>query len=251
MRRPSPPLLAIPSLLPAVPALLGLSSCSDFGLSTISEPNPTGDEAPGDPAEDATAPEDDPGDDEPGEEDDGGNTSETPPEDDGEPSPEPPPEPELPGCDETIEAAWPWWGSQPFPGADGPVDSAGIPFWDVNFQMIGWSTVSVPDSGHAPPGTDRAYRAEFWLDSLPPALFLSMQSDDGMWFWLNGTLVGHWGGDWQQEGCVNEDAACTESVDVSAVDVTAFLLPGRNVAAARVSNPVMNHWFDVYTECVE
>jgi hypothetical protein len=102
-----------------------------------------------------------------------------------------------------------------------------------------------------PSGQDKVYRAEFIFDQMPPALFLSMQSDDGMSFYLNGQLVGHWGGAWQEEGCVNDNAGCLESVTVTPVDVTSYLQVGTNVAAARVSNPIDNSYFEVFTECVD
>jgi len=224
--------------------LLLLPACSEYGFTTIGEPEAVerrgDDPAPPPPADPpAEEPEDPPSD-----TDDGGDLDEQPPPDDSEPPP-------LPPCDQTVDAAWEWWGSQPFPGAADPADSDGDPFWSPSFDMVGWSTVAMPDQGHSPPGTDRAYRAAFWLESIPPALMLSMQSDDGLWFWLNGQPVGHWGGSWQEEGCVNDDAACVQTVTVDPVDVTPLLVPGWNAAAARVSNPVMNAFFDVYTDCVE
>jgi hypothetical protein len=158
---------------------------------------------------------------------------------------------ELPDCDETIEADWQWWGSMPFGHEEDPTDGNGLPYYDPNYTMVDYSTVSMPDQGHITSGYDKVYRAEFQVDTMPPALFLSMQSDDGLAFYLNGQLVGEWGGMWQEEGCVNDNAGCTESISVSPVDVTAYLQYGRNVASARVSNPVDNSYFEVYTECVE
>ena len=158
---------------------------------------------------------------------------------------------ELPPCDETIQADWQWWGSMPFGYEDDPTDGNGLPYYDPGYTMVDYSTVSMPDQGHITSGYDKVYRAEFQVDTMPPALFLSMQSDDGMAFYLNGQLVGEWGGVWQEEGCVNDNAGCTESIIVAPVDVTSYLVYGRNVAAARVSNPVDNSYFEVYTECVE
>ncbi len=174
------------------------------------------------------------------------------PEDEPEDEPEDDPiEEELPPCDETIEADWQWWGSMPFEHSSDLTDDWGHAYYDWDFQMVDFSTVSIPDSGHIPSGYDKVYRAEFYLDQLPPALFLSMQSDDGISFYLNDQLVGSWGGDWQEEGCVNDNAGCTESTTVAPVDVTDFLQIGTNIAAARVSNPVDNSYFEVYTECVD
>ena len=174
---------------------------------------------------------------------------EEPVEDD--PPEELPEEEDLPDCDETVMADWQWWGSMPFGHEDDLVDGYGRPFFDVDYTMVDYSTVSIPDQGHITSGYDKAYRAEFDLNQIPPALFLSMQSDDGMAFFLNGELVGEWGGTWQEEGCVNDNAGCTQSVVVPPVDVTDYLVVGRNVAAARVSNPVDNSYFEVYTECVD
>ncbi len=166
-----------------------------------------------------------------------------------DPPPDGPEEVDLPSCEDTIMADWQWWGSQPFEYADDPTDYAGRPFYAVDYDMLDYSTVLLPDMGHTPPGMDRVYRATFDLWNLPPALFLSMQSDDGMAFWVNGTLVGEWGGGWQAEGCVNDDSNCSEFVIVPPQDITDLLVEGYNVVAARVSNPVMNAFFDTYTEC--
>lgn len=159
--------------------------------------------------------------------------------------------PDLPPCDEAMPADWQWWGSPPFTDAADPTDASGRPFWTMDFEMAGFSTVVLPDSGHIPTGHDRVYRSEFALDFVPADFFLSMQSDDGIWFWLNGLEVGHWGGDWQQEGCVNGDAECVSSELVDPVWITPYLVAGSNVAAARISNPVMNDYFDVYADCRE
>lgn len=159
--------------------------------------------------------------------------------------------PDLPPCDEAMPADWQWWGSPPFSEEEDPTDGSGRPFWAVDFEMVDFSTVVLPDSGHIPTGHDRVYRSDFALDFVPADFFLSMQSDDGIWFWLNGIEVGHWGGDWQQEGCVNGDAECVTSQVVDPVWITPYLVAGPNVAAARISNPVMNDYFDAYTDCVD
>lgn len=217
-------------------SLLGVvCGCSDYGLAGQGEDAVLPPDRPDldDPTPEPT-PEPTPGDDD---------------STDGDPIDEEPPTP--PPCSETIQADWSWWGNQPFGEAADPSDAWGRPFWASDFDMVGWSTVSMPDSGHSPPGTDRAYRTTFDLQQLPPTLLLSMQSDDGMAFWLNGQLVGQWGGLWQEEGCVNDDANCQTFELVEPVDITDLLVFGTNTAAARVSNPVMNAFFDVYTSCVD
>ncbi len=233
------PLLAV--LLPFV-----LSACSDYYLHTGLQPNPPplgqDEDDPDDYDEPATLPgdPDDPGD----------------PPDEIDPleeeQPEEPEEPEeLPDCEDTIMAEWQWWGSLPFGYEEHPYDGMGRAFYEPDYQMIDYSTVGMPDQGHTPPGYDRVYRATFDLWGEPPALFLSMQSDDGMWFFVNGVEVGQWGGGWQEEGCVNDDANCEESITIDPIDISDLLVEGSNVVAARVTNAIDNTYFDVYTECVD
>ena len=142
-----------------------------------------------------------------------------------------------------------WWGSQPFASAADPTDSAGRAFWEAGFDLAGWSTVSVPDSGHTPPGNDRAYRATFTLDAVPERVLVELQSDDGLRLWVNGVEVGQWGGGWQEEGCVNDEAQCLYTTTVEPVAVDAWLTPGENVIAARVSNAVDLSYFQLHAFC--
>jgi hypothetical protein len=152
------------------------------------------------------------------------------------------------GCEAFVEPAVRWVGSPPFTEADDPVDAGGLLFWEPAADVGGWVEVAIPDRD-IPIGTDRAYVGTFSLASLPPNLSVSLQSDDGIWLWVNGVEVGHWGGAWQQEGCVNENARCLVTTTVPAVDVTPLLQLGDNVFAARVSNPVFDAWFEVLLSC--
>ena len=68
---------------------------------------------------------------------------------------------------------------------------------------------------------------------------------------VNGVEVGQWGGGWQEEGCVNDDANCEESITIDPIDISDLLVEGSNVVAARVTNAIDNTYFDVYTECVD
>lgn len=166
---------------------------------------------------------------------------------------------ELPGRDSEAEAtapcdqvplSWSWQASPAFAGAGDPVDGGGLPFYDPDASPSGWVALSLPDTT-IPVHQDRAYRAWVELPALPAGLTLELQSDDGLWLWVNGAAVGHWGGDWQEEGCVNEDANCLARVDVAPVDITPWLVEGQNLIAARVSNPVMHSWFELKPSCVE
>jgi hypothetical protein len=153
-------------------------------------------------------------------------------------------------CADTELPSFSWLASAPFPEEADPVDAAGAPFYEVDAAPSGWAPVALPDRG-IPIGTDRAYRATFDLAELPVDLSLDLQSDDGITVWLNGVEVGHWGGAWQVEGCVNDRAGCVVTTRVPAFEVTPLLLEGENVLAARVSNPVQNAYFAVSPLCVD
>lgn len=215
--------------------ILALAGCTDYGLKVkdgpeqgardTSTPPDTGD-APTDSAE----------------------TADSAAEDSGSALDAPDTDP-RPCADPSDPSTWEWWGSQPFDEEDGPTDDRGVPWTSTSYDMVGWSTVSLPDSGHCPAGQDRAYRAWFQPDDLEHKYKFRLQSDDGIWVYVNGDLVGHWGGDWQEEGCVNDGASCTSTVDVDPINLTDALHTGDNLVAIRVSNAINNQYFDLEVEC--
>jgi hypothetical protein len=167
-----------------------------------------------------------------------------------EPTPEEAPEqPVTPSCADVAIHPWAWQASEPFPHLEDPVDAIGRPFWDPD-AALGWAPITLPDRA-VPIGDDRAYVSTFELEALPTNLWLNLQSDDGLWVWVNGTYVGNWGGDWQEEGCVNENAECLVTTDVPPVLITDLLVVGTNHIAARLSNPVASSYFEILPECVD
>jgi|GEM_PF-1564706 len=203
--------------------------CSEFGLNRKEE-DPVGTDSgttvPVDTSGDSDAPTED-------SDPTGGTTDTTPVE-----------------CDGVSFPTSQWWGSQPFSTEADPVDAAGRPFYDPAYEMVGWSTVVLPER-NTPVGYDKAFLTRFTLHSAPPDWHLDFDSDDGLWLWLDGDFLGHWGGDWQEEGCVNDAADCLISVDADPVDVTAWATPGEHVLAGRVSNATTASWFDVRMICLE
>lgn len=145
---------------------------------------------------------------------------------------------------------WAWVAGAPFADEADPTDASGAPWYAAGFDDSSYSSVSLPDQD-IPIGHDRIYRARFTLDEIPPDVSLNLQSDDGLRVYLNGEEVGAWGGSWQQEGCVNEQASCKEYEIVAPVRVTELLTAGENVIAARVTNPVVNAYFSIVPVCVE
>ncbi|MEZ4238486.1 MAG: hypothetical protein R3F59_20505 [Myxococcota bacterium] len=153
-------------------------------------------------------------------------------------------------CETFTLPALTWVGSASFTGPDDLVDGAGNVFWDPAADVSSWAPVAVPDRD-IPVGADRAYVGTFTLAELPPHLTIDLQSDDGIWLWVNGAEIGHWGGNWQEEGCVNEHANCLVTTTVPQVDVTPWLVVGENRLAARVSNPVYDAWFELVLGCAD
>lgn len=137
---------------------------------------------------------------------------------------------------EQLDLDWHWQGSELLYERDA-------------MPSEGFSAITLPDVDGAPAGTDRAYLSVVELVEVPDRLYVDLQSDDGVWLWIDGVEVGHWGGDWQQEGCVNENAECVERVEVPPVDIAGWLQPGENRIEARVSNAILGHYFDLVPHC--
>jgi hypothetical protein len=155
-----------------------------------------------------------------------------------------------PTCAEADLGDWRWSGGPVFSEAADPTDSSGRPWYDTDYQETDYTALSLPDSS-IPVGTDRVYRASVQLSGVPVNLSLNLQSDDGLRVYVNGVDVGQWGGGWQEEGCVNDDAECLETTTVAPIDVTALLVTGENTVAARVSNSIVNSYFSITPECID
>lgn len=149
-----------------------------------------------------------------------------------------------------VDLDWSWQASGAYPENVDPSDFDGVYFYEAGFDDAGWFDVVLPDAGSIPEATDQAYRAVFSLPALDADLLVTPQSDDGIWLYVNGDFVGHWGGGWQEEGCVNEAANCTDTSVVQPVSIGDLLEAGPNVVAARVSNPLVDSFFDLTPACV-
>lgn len=148
-----------------------------------------------------------------------------------------------------FDADWTWTASDAIWGPEDPADDDGVAFYEPDYSGS-FASLTLPDAHQVPAGADRAYRTVVPLEDVPQ-LLVDIQSDDGLWLWVNGVEVGHWGGDWQAEGCVNDEANCLEYVTVDPIDITDFVAPGDNLIAARVSNAIEGSWFDLVPECVD
>jgi len=134
---------------------------------------------------------------------------------------------------------------------NGPRDSKGRRWFDPDFNDSNWTPITLPDNdsfySHNP--LDRFYRASFDLSNIE-IIKLSFSSDDGVWIYVNGRYLGHWGGQWRKGGCVNSPLKrCVENINVQPVVIPSHLLfPCKNSIAVRVSNGGYNSYFDMRVE---
>jgi hypothetical protein len=159
------------------------------------------------------------------------------------------PTPEPPSCDGVILTLDRWVASPPFATQADPTDGAGVAFWASGFNSAGWTSITLPDVGGIPVGQDRVYVGVLHVEGSPPGVSLDLQSDDGIGVWINGAVLGAWGGTWQQEGCVNDDANCLVFQRVDPIDITGRVSEGDNLVAMRVSNPVEGSYADLGVTC--
>ncbi len=119
---------------------------------------------------------------------------------------------------------------------EGPVDGSGARWWMPEFDDTSWAITATPDENSIPERNDRFYRGYFHVDNPQTFGLLEVASDDGLWLYVNGAFMGHWGGEWRQEGCVNSPHFCSVREEVPPITVNSALHSGTNVVAVRVSN---------------
>jgi murein DD-endopeptidase MepM/ murein hydrolase activator NlpD len=138
-------------------------------------------------------------------------------------------------ADELMVLAGQTWKASPV-GADcaGPIDLDGRPWYETGFDDSSWTDALIPDNGTIPSGQDRYYRLNYHV-AEPTSTEVTLSSDDGTWLYVNGQLVGQWGGDCQGEG----------GADGVVVDIGGYLQAGDNVIAVHVHNGPGDSSFDV------
>ena len=109
---------------------------------------------------------------------------------------------------------------------EGPKDSLGRLWYEPDYNDSTWTVVTLPQQNTIPENRDGFYRTTLNLSDFG-SVFLNFYSDDGIWIYVNGEKLGHWGGD------------CHEARNVSdgeSVEITDLVEPGRNPLAIHVSN---------------
>jgi hypothetical protein len=121
-----------------------------------------------------------------------------------------------------------WKASDVMVDCAGPQDGEGRYWYDYDFDDSGWSQISLPDYVTGTSASDRYYRASFDLGCPPESAMvnLSFASDDGIWVYVNGSLLGHWGGACHAGGCVNDPVGtCGGSEVVPCQTIPSMCLP--------------------------
>jgi len=105
----------------------------------------------------------------------------------------------------------------------------------ASFGDSDWKNITLPDGG--PWYCDncyRRYRGAFNLSETNRSFKLSFGSDDGLWIYINGQYIGHWGGDSTSRlMCVN-NFYCRNNQAVSDLEIKSYLSQGNNVISAIV-----------------
>jgi len=144
-----------------------------------------------------------------------------------------------------------WRATAPAADCSGPMRS-GRTWADPGFDdLVGWRPIRLPDVSTPERDTwkcetcDRYYRGKFSIRSVPAQAWLAIASDDGLRLYINGHLIGQWGGVCHTGGCVNNPYRCVDSVTLPPFNVVRYLRPGANVVAAHVSDVAYDKIFNL------
>lgn len=139
-----------------------------------------------------------------------------------------------------LDAAAQWLGSEVVKSRRDYKDGSGRSWYEVDFNDRSWSPIDLPDDNSFGEQTSRSrlYRSRFHLEDPNETLQLIFSSDDGIWIYINGRFLGHWGADEDDGGCVNDPLnRCGENGIVPPVTIPSALLhPGENLIAVKVNN---------------
>jgi hypothetical protein len=144
-----------------------------------------------------------------------------------------------------------WYGSQiikdsPYKPGD---DVNSKKWYEKNYDDNSWSPISrLPDYNWSCNFCDRFYRGHFDLESIDLSnvnYFVKFESDDGIWVYVNGKYVGHWGGEIHKPKCVNR---CGDYERVEPVYINDYLSAGNNVVAVHVSDGEGDEYFNLYLQ---
>lgn len=154
-------------------------------------------------------------------------------------------------CMTSYDGVMPWRKSELWYGDEPPVDASGALWSDDDFDDSAWEVLAgLPDRGGDTTNHDVFYRSNFWLDAVEGATTINFKGNDGMWLVVNEVLVGHWGGEWREDGCVNVESGCGVNYDEPPADVTDLFRVGHNHIAVMLTNGPPGYSLDINAHCI-
>lgn len=126
-------------------------------------------------------------------------------------------------------------------------DNKSFEWYQYTFNDSNWNSTKLPDKDWKCRNCDRYYRGYFEISTISDYFHdyaIDVQSDDGIWIYINGKYFGHLGGDVHKEGCVNT-AYCLQNRTINPIQIDDYLIKGKNVIAARVSQSIGSEYFDL------
>lgn len=125
-------------------------------------------------------------------------------------------------------------------------DKLGLDWYQYSYKDYWSNLISMPDRDWGCENCDRYYRGYFYVSSIKTFAknyLLSINSDDGIWIYINGEYYGHIGGAIHQQGCVNM-TWCWENRNIQPFNINKYLIAGKNVIAVHVSESIDNEYFN-------
>lgn len=142
----------------------------------------------------------------------------------------------------TLDAAARWRASWVMKEGEKLQDPWKRPWYAPDFDDRDWEEIELPDDDSF--GDEikhkRHYRTRFYVERPTESLSLVFSSDDGIWIYVNGRFLGHWGARENKGGCVNDSLErCGINGTVPPVPIPeSFLREGENIIAVKVNNGV-------------
>lgn len=129
------------------------------------------------------------------------------------------------------------------------INSNKTEWFEKNYKMYDneWNILNKKfDSDWKCENCDRFYRGIFYISSIEDMfhdIVLGFKSDDGIWIYINGKFIAHYGGRIHEQGCVNMGNCGIEST-VEPFKINKYLTTGTNIIAIQVSQSINNQYFE-------
>lgn len=126
-------------------------------------------------------------------------------------------------------------------------DNKGFDWNQYTFNDSNWQYAKLPDKNWNCNSCDRYYRGYFEISTIGDFshdYFINVQSDDGIWIYINGKFFGHLGGGIHNEGCINV-SYCSKLKNINPLKIDDYLIKGKNTIAVRVSEAIGSEYFNL------